>query len=261
MKLALVFILVLSSCASRMAVESSKSGVLVALPPEWRAPASVNQFTTWYQWLRSHFGSINHLYPDGEAIQNWRISSEFDADGVEIPPSAVQEIPLKCGTQLYPAEYSTLTKQYIFGIEAAFDPVKIKGDSEGCAVPTNGTNKCIVGLTAMLVIMADTYEDQCGNFYRGYFVKHYTKGQGRNQGTENMGTLIALGRTVYPKAQAAFAGEFYNGQTYPVARSEFVFLSPLWPNDLKKINESRAAGVRAGYRYDSHKKIFIPPGE
>lgn len=62
-----------------------------------------------------------------------------------------------------------------------------------------------------------------------------------------MSTLFSKGRTVYPKPDAEFPGEFYTGDTYRVESSQFLFLSPITKEDLKQVEMSQTEAREEGY--------------
>jgi hypothetical protein len=104
--------------------------------------------------------------------------------------------------------------------------------------------------------MSDTYEDACGNLYRGYWFLNYRVGGGPQKSEDNMGTLFSKGRTQYPKPNAIFAGEVVDGNTYAVGIKNFLFLSPLLPGDMKKIREAYGYAAKAGFKKNG--KIWVP---
>ncbi len=225
-----------------------------------RDPSSVvTQFSAWGPYLRHEFGNIADLFTDPTFLQMpWKISSEIAADGKELPPNKVQEVGVACADKnLYPTHPFQDTKEYIFSVAANYDYTKLPGTSEACITSTTSKKFCLRAQTANVVIVSDTYEDSCGNMYRGYWVKHYRSGGNKYQTEDNMGTLVAKGRTIYEKTNSEFAGEVYSGYTYPTPVSEFAFLGKLLPRDALKIQTSLQNSVRMGYVRQG--KIFISP--
>ena len=138
------------------------------------------------------------------------------------------------------------------GLVAKYDNRRLPGTSDACATPTTTKKFCIVAQRAVVSIMSDTYQDSCGNFYRGYWFLNYRVGGGPSKSEDNMGTLFSKGRTQYPKRGAQFAGEVEDGNTYPVDVKNFLFLSPLLPNDRARIREALGYAAKAGFRKVGH---------
>jgi hypothetical protein len=225
-----------------------------------RDPSSVvTQFNSWGPYLRHEFGNVADLFIDPTyLIMPWKISSEFAADGKELPPGKVQEVSFACADKnLYPTHPFQDTKEYIFAVASDYDYAKLPATSEACIMPSPTKRFCQRAQTANVVIMSDTYEDGCGNKYRGYWVKHYRSGGNKYQTEDNMGTLVAKGRTIYEKTNSQFSGEVYAGNTYPTLHSDFAFLGKILPGDAGRIQKSIENAVRMGYVRQG--KSFIPP--
>lgn len=216
-----------------------------------RVPASDIPFTTWKSYLEHEKGSFADLFPDSKYLeQSWVKYEEFDVDGRQFPPQNIDVLPLTCKDKnLYPTHPQQFTKEYIYSVVAKYDNARLPGTSTSCEVSTrNAKAYCIRAMRAVVAVMSDTYQDGCGNFYRGYWLKNYRVATDRRKSEDNMGTLFALGRAQYPKPGAQFAGEFVDGNTYPVNVKQFLFLGKLLPNDMKRIREAQGYAVRAKFR-------------
>lgn len=233
--------------------------LLFALPAlAVRSPASDIPFATWKQYLEHEKGNLTDLFVDGRYMENrWVKYEEFDVDGSQFPPARVDIIPLQCRDKnLYPTHPQQFTKEYVLGLVAKYDNRRLPGSSDACAVSTTTKSYCIVAQRGVVAVMSDTYEDGCGNLYRGYWFLNYRIGGGPTKSEDNMGTLFSKGRTQYPKRNAMFAGEVEDGNTYAVDVKNFLFLSPLLPNDLKRIREAQGYAARAGFRKNG--RIWVP---
>ena len=100
------------------------------------------------------------------------------------------------------------------------------------------------------VILSDIYRDRCGHIYRGFKHVVYLKQN------DNMGTLLALGRTVYPVPNSQVQGDMYDGPTYPVLVQEFLFLSPVFPGDEAKAQALKAQAIKSTHSFDENTLLF-----
>jgi len=225
--------------------------LLLTLSAGARVPASDIPFTSWKAYLEHEKGSLADLFPDSKYLeQRWVKYEEFDVDGRQFPPQNIDVLPLTCKDKnLYPTHPQQFTKEYIYSVVAKYDNTRLPGKTSSCELATrNAQAYCIRAMRAVVAVMSDTYQDGCGNFYRGYWLKSYRVAVDRKKSEDNMGTLFALGRAQYPKPNAAFAGEFIDGDTYPVNVKEFLFLAKLLPNDMKRIRDAQNFAARAGFR-------------
>lgn len=234
--------------------------VLISLSAQaGRIPASDIPFTTWKSYLEHEKGLLLDLFPDAKYLgPQWTKYEEFNVDGRQFPPNRINVLELQCKNRnLYPTHPQQFTKEYIYGVVAKYDNLRLPGKSSSCEISTkNAKAYCIRAMRAVVAVMSDTYEDGCGNLYRGYWLKNYRVAQNKNLSEDNMGTLFALGRTQYPKRNAQFAGEYEDGNSYAVNVKEFLFLGPLLPGDLKRIQDARGFAARAGFRKNG--KLWVP---
>ena len=216
-----------------------------------RIPASDLPFNNWKSYLEHEKGVLVDLFPDSKYLgPGWTKYHEFDVDGRQLPPGTLDVLPLTCkDKKLYPTHPQQFTKEYIYGVVASYDKARLPGGSSSCETATrNARAYCIIAMKAVVVVVSDTYEDGCGNLYRGYWVKNYRVAVDKRKSEDNMGTLFSLGRTQYPKPNGQFAGEFVDGNTYPVNVKDFLFLATLRPGDQKRIREAQGYAARAGFK-------------
>lgn len=111
---------------------------------------------------------------------------------------------------------------------------------------------CQQGDVAHRVILSDTYIDACENYYRDIKQLEF------RQSIENEGTLFSPGRTNY-RVQGAAANERYDGDTYPVPHTDFLFLAELLPGNMERIKRGRAT-ARETHRLDEDGRRFLWKG-
>lgn len=192
--------------------------------------------------LAGWFAFINPSeFPDSQLLKGWKKSSDFTIIRNEDPKLVVKK-ELRCDKQsLWPTHPQQMTKEYHFAAWSHYDHGRLKPNSAACQ-RANPTNRfCVMATYANAVVMSDTFSDECGNSYRGYWTVSYLKSD------ETMGTLFSKGRTVYPKPNAEFPGEYQTGDSYETHVSEFLFLSPLSQNELKLIKKSQVEALKEGY--------------
>lgn len=216
-----------------------------------RVPASDLPFNDWKSYLEHEKGILADLFPDGKYLDGkWVKFHEFNVDGSQLPPGAIDVLPLTCEDKnLYPTHPQQYTKEYIYGVVSKYDNRRLPGKSSSCEIATqNAKAHCIVAMKAVVAVISDTYEDGCGKLYRGYWLKDYRIANDKRKTEDNMGTLFSLGRTQYDKLNAQFPGEVVDGSTYPVKVDEFLFLATLRPGDVKRIREAQGYAVKAGFK-------------
>jgi hypothetical protein len=175
---------------------------------------------------------------------------------------------------LYPTHPSQVLKEYHAYDSARYNQREIDGRSEACLVSrvrahpnarqpsaasvariiaeaeANGRGiPCLQADAVHRVVLSDTYIDACGNYYRGVKRLSFLGSQ------ENMGTLFSAGRTSYNQGASVTDGQ-YDGPTYAVPYTDFVFLAELLPNDMGRITQARSA-ARATHKLDETGRLFL----
>ena len=193
--------------------------------------------------------------PEAQAFRGWH---ENDALTEKPRPEDAERVALACADKhLYPTHPSSDRKRYHRAAVGTFDHFKVDGDSSVCKIkgngkdPRTGLRRCAAADDLQYIVLSDTFEDACGNMYRGFWaVSFFTM-------DENMGTLMSLGRAVYQNPHSDFQGDMYDAQTYRVDEGQLLVLSPLFDGDAEAIARGRKAVIDAKtHRYDATTHIW-----
>jgi hypothetical protein len=189
-------------------------------------------------WL----GLINPgSFPDAQYLVGWNENPDFIVTRKESPES-ISKVEIQCDSKnIWPTHPQQYTKEYQFAAWSHYDQGRLSPASYACQ-RANPTNRfCVMATYANAVFMSDLYNDECGNTYRGYWLVSYLKSD------ESMGTLFAKGRTVYPKPNSEYEGEFQTGDTYVTKVSDYLFFSGISNLELQQIDLSRQNALKEGY--------------
>ena len=192
--------------------------------------------------------------PTHPALLPWQEVRDYVTSPIAL--DQIQHVNFQCDqTTLYPTHADQTTKIYHQFDYAQFDLGKLKADDRACLMPSkfknaSGQYYCQMGDTYYTAIISDTYKDRCGHVYRGYWRVSYLHQD------ENMGTLFAKGRTMYPKPNADYPGDVQLGGTYPVEASEFLFFSPLFNGDEAAIQKAFVDNQKTILRYNPQTWLF-----
>lgn len=204
------------------------------------------------------WGSGLTSIPDTKAFLGW--NEDAGGQSTKLDSVKVRKINLNCARadKLYPTHPDMGLKEYYNARWGRYDQRLLKGNDEACLISTKPSRPtapkfCLAADILKYVIISDTYQDACGNLYRGFYEEMYFKSH------DNMGTLFSKGRSLYPDPEAMFAGEMITSGTYPVEASEFLFLTPLFPEDAKKIEKARFRALQSGMKYDPQTFLFDEP--
>jgi len=223
-----------------------------------RAPSSVPHHS-WRSFLSQKFGSLENLFEgDGKYLDlPWKQSTEIGFEKRPPQPKDLQEVQVLCQSKdLWPTHPQQFTKEYLYAVQANFERMRLPPHFASCITPNPTKKYCLMTQTANVLVMSDTYQDNCGNYYRGYWHVAYRTGGGPRRSEDHMGTMLSKGRTQYEKANARFKGEYETGYTYPVKAKEFLFLSKLLPSDQANIKKFRAHALKTGFTLKG--KSFTP---
>lgn len=188
----------------------------------------------WFNLFKSK-NNLASVYPDYWATTgNWSPDSAYRASLKKFTPNSQYDMSSRlCGNEFFPAHPMANTKEYHAALYKRFDTSKLPASSVQCRVTSNGSRKyCLAAGSLKFVVISDTFFDICGNYFRGYWVAAY------NSDHDNLGTLMAKGRTVEPVPNSQFRNDFRPSNTYVVNKSNFLFLSPLFKGDRIKIKEA-----------------------
>lgn len=205
----------------------------------------------------SAFGFDNETGPNNPvhpALKAWSPVPYYVSSPV--PMNQLVKKPFTCDqTQLFPTHADQNLKLYHLFDSAEFDLARLKFDDPACLLSSRYKNSagqyyCQRSDIYYTTIISDTYRDRCGNIYRGYWRTSFLKEN------ENMGTLFAKGRTMYPKPNATFPGDVQLGGTYPTEASEFLFFSELLAGDVEGIKKSFVDNQKTILRYNPQTLLF-----
>lgn len=217
-----------------------------------RFPSSPVEESGWHNYLFKNLvgqEGLSKFFPDPQALGPWRVNEEFVINK-PVLPSDILPKPLTCSTKhLYPTHPFQSTKEYLHAVFSMYDHGILPASSYACLTRSPNGKFCLRGASAMMVVMSDTYLDDCGNYYRGYWLTTYLKSD------ESMGTLFSKGRVLYEKPDAEFPGEYEVAGTYTVNAIDFFLLGELLPDDMEKIRTEEEQASRAGFRKSG--KLFV----
>ena len=210
-----------------------------------RTPSAAPRQTNWQSYILEEVltGGLDEVFPDTHLLKGWQPSSEVVFAGTPPRPSQLNEVPLECADKrLWPTHPQQFTKEYLHAVYSNYEHHKVPVNSAACLRANPTRRFCVSATWANMIVMSDTFEDSCGHRYRGYWLVTFLDSE------ESMGTLLSKGRTVYPKANSQFAGEYEEGQTYVVNEKDFMFLTRLRVGDSAKIEQQRAQALQRRYR-------------
>lgn len=216
-----------------------------------RAPSSSLGDLTWRGYLNHYVFSkgLNTFFEDGNLLGHWVSNSDVVLEGNNKIPVNLKSIPGNCqARKLWPSQPQQNLKKYHIAIWSNYIPQNLPADSGACITPSGNRKYCLRSSAANTMILSDTFEDSCGNFYRGYWLVTFLQNQ------ESMGTLASKGRTFYPKPGSQFKSEYVMGSSYQTSERDFLFLGDLLPGDLGKIRKLKSDALKEGYTMDG--KIF-----
>jgi hypothetical protein len=217
-----------------------------------RLPSSTPYQRSWHEYVMNNFidrNGVEKYFTDPEHLMSWQENTDFVINN-SLQPFQITEKSFSCSVRkVYPTHPSQGTKEYLYAVYAMYDHRKIPPNSYACLRKNLTGRFCVRAATAIMVVMSDTFEDECGNYYRGYWLVTYLKSD------ESMGTLFAKGRTAYEKPNAQFPNEFVEGGTHFLAPKEFLLFGNLLPGDLVKIRAEKARSLRSGFRMNG--KLFM----
>ena len=193
--------------------------------------------------------SLLNSFPHPMALSVWQDSPDFTDPSIDLQKYPSSKITCDDGN-LYPTHPQQTLKKYHVHRWAGYDQNKLKPDETACVRPSSMGTFCVRGDIAYDVILSDTFEDRCGNLYRGFEQVSFL-GQ-----DETMGTLVSPGRTIYPKPHSEFIGEFISGGTYAVPIARFMKIGPVLPTDIEQIQKGREQALGVTHSYDTTTHLY-----
>ncbi len=110
---------------------------------------------------------------------------------------------------------------------------------------------CLATRALKFDVLSDFYMDSCGGYYRGFWSLTYFASD------DNMGTLSSLGRTMQEPEHSDFPGMlFLPSRTYSLSASDFIFLSPVTPDEIVEIRRLQEAAQKAGLIFNRESLLF-----
>lgn len=194
--------------------------------------------------LEAHYPMIRAIailsqtpeYPNSEALGRWQEVRGYVTNRTDL--NSYPKLRVSCDDQnLYPTHPQQILKEYHRYSSNQYNNTKLKGGDGPCLMAANTSGpkgpSCLRADLAYDVIISDTYQDACGNYYRGF---RQTAFLGKE---ESMGTLFSAGRTVFQRPGSTIENDMTYGHTYPVAASEMLMVGPLLPGDAEAIERAR----------------------
>jgi hypothetical protein len=226
-----------------------KIALLLLLPGQILA-----QEKSWLQnYLEKEFltpALIKASFPHSEYLDDFQLSTSLPVDRKLPIPSRIAPVKINCEEKvLWPAHPQEGTKEILYAANANYRHKSLPPKSPACLEHDTNQRYCLKATVANVVVLSDTYQDECGNFYRGYWVATFRKTE------ERLETLASRGRAVSSKPNAKFREEVIFGDTSPVIEREFLFLTPLWYEDESRIERLRKEALEGPYRLSGQKFI------
>lgn len=188
--------------------------------------------------------------PNNSSFRGWSALSSYQTNAM--PVSNFTRIEIACDSdKLYPTHPSMIAKDYHVFLTGSYDHFKLTANDEACKIPApKGSKKnaegklgCLASYKIHYALISDIFVDKCGNLYRGFEEQMFFPELNRMQ------DLWSLGRCTFPDPNSELNNgnskivEAIAGHTYAVARSQFVFLTQLFPGDLEKIQRARTSAL------------------
>lgn len=213
------------------------------------------------------FAATPELDPDMSEIQGKELEAlKWGPEKNDnVKPEAVVRKKVDCANkELHPSQPTQYLKQYHKLKRGSFDHFKITADSKFCKINNKKTMlngpKCLKGETLEFYIASDTYEDACGNLYRGYYRRQFL------QKDESQGTGWSPGHSMFERQSAsgdvydfgATVKDMVDGHTHLVKVGEdLLFVADLLPGDAEKIAEEKERAAQT-HNFNKKKRIWLP---
>ncbi|RZA09754.1 MAG: hypothetical protein EOP11_00665 [Proteobacteria bacterium] len=182
--------------------------------------------------------------PNAEALTKWREQKGSVTDRTDL--TSYPRLKVACANQkLFPSHPQQDLKLYHRFNTNQYDHFKLAGTDEPClisqkAAPKGRAPLCLKADIAYDALISDTYEDACGQAYRGFREVKYL---GKN---ESMGTLLSAGRTVFQREGSSLENDMALGHTYGIPVADFAIIGALLPGDeaaIQRLKEKAKAST------------------
>ena len=193
--------------------------------------------------------------PSPEAFIKWTNVPGYRNSNYDL--SRMGNVAIRCRDSiLFPVNPQQTTKKYHLYLRAEYDVKKLQTNSFACKFGSStknakGIQSCFVADGYDVTVISDMFQDNCGNFYRAYWRVEFLTS------TESMGTLLSKGRDIYPKPNPEYPQETEDGPTRAVDKSDFLFLTELFPGDQERMARAQATALNNGFSYDPLTKLFL----
>lgn len=210
--------------------------------------------------------------PNSEAFRGWINHPKYQLSSENI--DQLEKIAITCSVQiLYPTHPTMDLKEYHVYLSGRYDHFKLAGNfdnarevgkDEACFLSaprhskrgTDGRLNCLDAHTIEFVILSDTYQDQCGNYYRGYSKQLIFPRDHRMQDLWSPGRWTYLDPNSEFNREGSSVKDVLPGHTYEVQATDFIFLTPLFPTDAKKVGSARANALKYTHTYNPKTFLF-----
>lgn len=188
--------------------------------------------------------------PESAAFLGWKTKENWSTETGDV--FALKQTSLNCSDKtLVPTHPQQTTKKYHHFLVGRFNVPKVKADSRVCKIKTQGSNsRCLMADTMEFALISDTYQDLCGNKYRGFWALSFLRQD------ESMGTLFAKGKSTYSNPKSQFANDMLDDGTYALQVDDFLFLTSLLPGDEKQISENLTMALKYTHDRDPQTLLF-----
>ncbi|MCO5141589.1 MAG: hypothetical protein M9962_00700 [Oligoflexia bacterium] len=199
-------------------------------------------------------GIASDNVPNSFAFKGWVEKRHLNTSNLEI--SEMNIIPLSCENEyLAPTHPQMTTKLYHSTKIGQYDHFRLNANDEACTIGgkfknKNGQLPCMKADYLTETFISDTYQDQCGNFYRGIHKVVFFKTH------ENIATLFSPGKVMIQNPKSTFDNDYILEGTYLVHKNDFYFLTNLFEDDLEKIKISISQSEKMGFKKNIETGLF-----
>ncbi len=189
--------------------------------------------------------------PEAQAFKGWTDKTSWATEVGN--PFEAKRLSLDCANKIlvptHPQQSSKKYHQFLYG---RYDHFKVSPKSNVCRIKSKSDPvRCLQADAMEFAMMSDTYQDFCGNFYRGYWTVAFLKRD------ESMGSLFSKGRWNYPDPKSQFENDMKEGPTYTLQEDDFLFLAALLPGDQKQMSEDSKRALKFTHDLNPQTLLFL----
>lgn len=178
--------------------------------------------------------------PDAPAFRGWNVSQD---DLHQFKP-----VEIACADKtLLPTHPQMTMKTYHKVLAGSYNHFLLQADSKACTIGgrtknAKGEFPCFQGNQLKYYLLSDTYQDRCGNFYRGYFEALFFRTQ------ETMASLYSPGRSVIAvQRPGGLPPDFDPSSTQAVSVENLFQLEALLENEKDKVMAEQMMAQKLGF--------------